>query len=120
MKRNCYLHLPLHSSSSHPSMQATSTLSFQYFPSYLNGTFNIHNKLAAILHNERHCIFDTTELQARAIIWLASREMVERSSLRSEALLVHISPHLSIKKSLQNFLQRRNKRKSSQRNNHKN
>ncbi|KAK8467252.1 hypothetical protein PHAVU_008G290900 [Phaseolus vulgaris] len=105
MKRNCYLHLPLHSSSSHPSM---------------NGTFNIHNKLAAILHNERHCIFDTTELQARAIIWLASREMVENSSLRSEALLVHISPHLSIKKSLQNFLQRRNKRKSSQRNNHKN
>ncbi|WVY91066.1 hypothetical protein V8G54_036580 [Vigna mungo] len=103
MKRNCYLDLRLHSSSSHTSMQATSTLSF-------------HIKLAAILHNQRHCIFDTTELQARAIIWLASREMVKTRSLRSEALLVHISPHLSIKKSLQNFLQRRKKRKSYQRN----
>ncbi|XP_027938927.1 protein TIFY 5A-like [Vigna unguiculata] len=106
MKRNCYLDLRLHSSSSHTSM---------------NGKFNIHSiKLAAILHNQRHCIFDTTELQARAIIWLASREMVKTRSLCSEALLVHIPPHLSIKKSLHNFLQRRKKRRSSQRNNDKN
>ncbi|CAJ1971634.1 unnamed protein product [Sphenostylis stenocarpa] len=85
-----------------------------------NGTLNIHNKLAAILHNGRHCIFDSTELQARVIIWLASREMVESRSLHSEALLVHISRGLSIKKSLENFLQRRRKRKRSQRHNEKN
>ncbi|KAH1092461.1 hypothetical protein AAZX31_14G002600 [Glycine max] len=99
MKRNCYLDLRLQSSSpSHRSM---------------NGTLNIHNNLVAILHNGRQCIFDTTELQARMIIWLASKEMEENTTgLHSEALLIHVSRGLSIKKSLENFLQRRRKKRS--------
>ncbi|RDY02177.1 Protein TIFY 5A, partial [Mucuna pruriens] len=117
MKRNCYLDLRLHSSSSnstsHRSMQAISTLSSQYLHFCRNETLNIHNKLVAILHNGRHCMFDTAELQARVIIWLASREMEESTGLHSRALLIHVSRGLSIKKSLHNFLQRRKKRSQS-------
>ncbi|KAL5126065.1 Protein TIFY 5A [Glycine soja] len=134
-RRNCYLDLRLQSSSPHPyrSMQAIWTLSFQYFRYdslhlYISGikqvgfflhfcrnrTLNIHNKLVAILHNGRQCIFDTAELQARVIIWLASREMEGSTGLHSETLLIHVSRGLSIKKSLQNFLQRRIRKKRSQ------
>ncbi|XP_020234371.1 uncharacterized protein LOC109814370 [Cajanus cajan] len=95
MKRNCYLGLRLHSSS-------------------MNETLNMHNKLAAILHaHGRHCIFDRAELQARVIIWLASGGMEESTGLHSQALLIHVSRGLSMKKSLQNFLQRRKKRSQS-------
>ncbi|KAG5053547.1 hypothetical protein AAZX31_02G291900 [Glycine max] len=101
MKRNCYLDLRLQSSSPHPYRS-------------MNRTLNIHNKLVAILHNGRQCIFDTAELQARVIIWLASREMEGSTGLHSETLLIHVSRGLSIKKSLQNFLQRRIRKKRSQ------
>ncbi|KAG4961730.1 hypothetical protein JHK82_038416 [Glycine max] len=98
-------------------LSGSSSSVFVTFPSFnifcRNGTLNIHNNLVAILHNGRQCIFDTTELQARMIIWLASKEMEENTTgLHSEALLIHVSRGLSIKKSLENFLQRRRKKRS--------
>jgi len=61
-------------------------------------------------------------LQARAIIWLASEQMEGKNgsnkestptlslSMQPSALQIHASHGFSIKRSLQNFLQRRNKR----------
>ncbi|KAI9094476.1 hypothetical protein K1719_026701 [Acacia pycnantha] len=67
----------------------------------------------------RHCFIDVTELQARVIIWLGSREMEgsspERISsfwLQSQALMCEGGANggLSLKKSLHTFLQKRKKR----------
>ncbi|KAF8413562.1 hypothetical protein HHK36_001553 [Tetracentron sinense] len=63
------------------------------------------------------CVRDVTELQARAIIWLASREIEERmNTSRSESVSPSLKSQLyslsgiSMKRSLQGFLQNRKKR----------
>ncbi|KAL2316522.1 hypothetical protein Fmac_030398 [Flemingia macrophylla] len=130
MKRNCHLPIRPHSSTCSPSHCSMQALTFHYelqqpngmefFFRYLlifqhfcrNETLNIHNKLAAILRG-RQCIFDTAELKARVIIWLANGGMEESTGLHSQALLIHVSRGLSMKNSLQNFLQRRKKRSQS-------
>ncbi|XP_019436137.1 PREDICTED: protein JAZ13-like [Lupinus angustifolius] len=109
MKRNCTLDLCFHPSScyslSHNSM---------------NEPMNINKNLHVILHN-RHHTFDTTELQARMIIWLASQEIEQKKggidsnptpliSLQLHALLMHLPQGISIKKSIKSFLHRRKKR----------
>ncbi|RHN69008.1 putative transcription regulator Others family [Medicago truncatula] len=102
MKRNCYL-----DSSSHKSM---------------NEKLNVNKKLVANPHNGNHK-FDEKELQARAIIWLASQEIMEGKngsnkesiptlslSMQPSALQMHASHGFSIKRSLHNFLEKRKKR----------
>ncbi|CAK7340367.1 unnamed protein product [Dovyalis caffra] len=70
-----------------------------------------------IFYNGRISVCDVTEFQARAIIWLASREMEERiKSARSNQApkplhsQLYGPPGLSLKRSLQMFLQKRKKR----------
>ncbi|KAJ4825409.1 hypothetical protein Tsubulata_030902 [Turnera subulata] len=58
---------------------------------------------------------DATELQARTILWLASQEVKERiSSVQSRPPSLHSQLYghsgLSLKRSLQRFLQKRKKR----------
>ncbi|XP_048432822.1 protein TIFY 5A-like [Pyrus x bretschneideri] len=70
-----------------------------------------------IFHNGQVFVSDVTELQARAIILLAAREMEgrDRSMWSSAALLAFHSriygpPGVSLKRSLQSFLQKRKQR----------
>ncbi|XP_020252234.1 protein TIFY 5A-like [Asparagus officinalis] len=69
-----------------------------------------------IFYNGRVCVCDVTELQARAIISMARREMEERSTEQRElAPMEAIGPRLvnqglSMKRSLQSFLEKRKTR----------
>ncbi|XWS18649.1 hypothetical protein CRYUN_Cryun32bG0062900 [Craigia yunnanensis] len=73
-----------------------------------------------IFYSGRVCVCDVTELQARAILMLASREIDERiktpttgSELTSPTLQSQLhspSAGLSMKRSLQRFLQKRKSR----------
>ncbi|CAL9135554.1 unnamed protein product [Musa textilis] len=81
-------------------------------------------KKMTIFYQGRVCVCDATEMQARAIISMAKREMEdtvttkqqrqskeEESSSRAVALQV-LDPGLSMKRSLQRFLQKRKARVS--------
>ncbi|XP_059651067.1 protein TIFY 5A-like [Cornus florida] len=72
-----------------------------------------------IFFNGRVCVCDVTELQARTIIWLARKEMDQKKSktagldttnIPSPQSQIYSPPGLSMKKSLQRFLQRRKDR----------
>ncbi|KAI4305514.1 hypothetical protein L6164_028876 [Bauhinia variegata] len=102
MKRNCSLELRLSSSPPNDSM---------------NEPLNL-NQQVDIPQNGGHFMFDTTELQARGIIWLASKEMEERIGVSGTTTISSLislqSPQgLSMKRSLQTFLQNRRKRTQS-------
>ncbi|CAL5203491.1 unnamed protein product [Lathyrus oleraceus] len=82
-------------------------------------TDDIDKQLVAIAHGYHK--FDDREFQARVIIWLANQEMEGRNgrknfpptlslSLQPQVLLMHASHGFSIKRSLENFLQKRKKR----------
>ncbi|KAJ8770323.1 hypothetical protein K2173_014933 [Erythroxylum novogranatense] len=77
----------------------------------------VRQQQVAIVYNGRVNVLDITELQARAIIWLASREMDQRINTgRSNITTVPLHyqlyspPGLSLKRSLQRFLQKRKRR----------
>ncbi|KAL3643652.1 hypothetical protein CASFOL_014467 [Castilleja foliolosa] len=109
MKRNCNLELRLVTHSS----------------DYYNSMSDDHREEKqplTIFYNGRVASSDTTELQARTIIFLASKEMEGKSnnwagtSPCSEVLNSPIySPttHLSMKRSLQRFLEKRKNRAQS-------
>ncbi|KAL3851496.1 hypothetical protein ACJIZ3_013378 [Penstemon smallii] len=63
-----------------------------------------------IFYNGRVAVSDVTELQARAIIKLASRENEEKSTSSNEPQLYSPVSGLSMKRSLQRFLQKRKTR----------
>ncbi|KAL0542664.1 hypothetical protein IC582_017737 [Cucumis melo] len=71
-----------------------------------------------IFYNGRICVCDVTELQARAILKLATREMEENGLSETPSPMLQQSPPprtpttpgLSMKKSLQRFLQKRKHR----------
>ncbi|KAJ4975419.1 hypothetical protein NE237_000525 [Protea cynaroides] len=69
-----------------------------------------------IFYNGRICVCDVTELQARTIICQARKEMEERMNTpRSEPMSpfesqIHSPAGMSMKKSLQQFLQKRKNR----------
>ncbi|KAB1669667.1 hypothetical protein ES319_1Z022200v1, partial [Gossypium barbadense] len=84
----------------------------------------INSKQLTIFYNGRVCVCDVTELQARAILMRANREADERiktptgsepdsptsSSSTSPSRLCSPNAGLSMKKSLQRFLQKRKNR----------
>ncbi|KAL5071933.1 hypothetical protein RYX36_022820 [Vicia faba] len=95
------------------------SLFFSYSKFCRDGNLNVKKQSLDVSHEQDK--FDERELQARVILWLASQEMEGRNgsegihptlslSLQPQALLMHASHGFSIKRSLQNFLHKRNKR----------
>ncbi|XP_056171434.1 protein TIFY 5A-like isoform X2 [Syzygium oleosum] len=74
----------------------------------------VNQQQLAIFYKGRVRPFDLTEFQARAIIWLASREVESKAGssppLKKTQLWSPSSSGLSMKRSLQRFLQERRKR----------
>ncbi|KAF8007608.1 hypothetical protein BT93_K1573 [Corymbia citriodora subsp. variegata] len=104
MGKNCNLDLHLLSSISSSSSSSSSSHQSQ-----------VNQQQLAIFNKGRVRPFDLTEFQARAIIWLASREVESRAGLSPPSKKTHLlwgpsSPGLSMKRSLQRFLQERRKR----------
>ncbi|XP_070048267.1 protein TIFY 5A-like [Nicotiana tomentosiformis] len=115
MRRNCNLELRLVP----PCVSAFSPkdcTTIPYFSMRDNeGTEEKQQQQLTIFYNGKVVVFDATELQAKAIIYLASREMEENtktSSPISEASspLLQTQTGLSMKRSLQGFLQKRKNR----------
>ncbi|KAI3466832.1 hypothetical protein Pfo_023495 [Paulownia fortunei] len=112
MKRNCNLELRLVT----PSVFSHSSDHNAHYPSMVDmegGNPNEKQQLT-IFYNGRVAVCDATELQARAIIWFASREGDSPGSDPSPPLLTSslYSPTagLSMKRSLKRFLQKRKTR----------
>ncbi|GAB2275197.1 hypothetical protein Dimus_009959 [Dionaea muscipula] len=67
-----------------------------------------------VLYNGRVCFCDTIELQAKTIIWRATRELEPTlSTLSSQFRLQNLRGPSIMRRSLQLFLQRRKKRRTS-------
>ncbi|XP_045818511.1 uncharacterized protein LOC123911183 [Trifolium pratense] len=84
----------------------------------MNEELNVNHQFVV---NIPHHKFEERELQARVMMWLASQEMEEKNgskestptlslSLQPRALLMHTSHGFSVKRSLQNFLEKRKER----------
>ncbi|PON32825.1 Tify domain containing protein [Parasponia andersonii] len=80
-----------------------------------------HQQQVTVFFNGRAFVCDMTEMQARAIILIASREIEERKDTQGSELALSIwlqsqlyrSPGFSMKRSLQRFLQKRKQRSQS-------
>ncbi|KAJ4703879.1 protein TIFY 5A-like [Melia azedarach] len=124
MRRNCNLELRLLPSSA--SLSSSELGSPGHHRDYLHmmGESSVspqnQQRQLTIFYNGRVCVFDVTEFQARAILLLASREMDERmkTPTGSEPASPSIESQLynpnntglSMKRSLQRFLQKRKHR----------
>ncbi|KAL3360857.1 hypothetical protein AABB24_014013 [Solanum stoloniferum] len=73
---------------------------------------NKQSQQLTIFYNGKFVVSDVTELQAKAIIYLASRGMKEKTNKMSEPSLPLLQPQtgLFMKRSLQGFLQKRKNR----------
>ncbi|KAK6932194.1 CO/COL/TOC1, conserved site [Dillenia turbinata] len=119
---DCNLELGLLPSSSSSSSSSARLLQKQKPPMIeVSSGKNQQEQQLTIFYNGKICVCDVTELQARAIISLASQEMEERARTprrgpSSEPLSPTFqspmcqSPALSMKRSLQRFLQKRRHR----------
>ncbi|KAG8365630.1 hypothetical protein BUALT_Bualt18G0126100 [Buddleja alternifolia] len=111
MRRNCNLELRLET----PSVFSRSS---DHYNSQLDMVEESgkEKKQLIIFYNGRIAVCDATELQARAIILLASREMEEKSNSPAGSVLYSPSPLysptsvLSMQRSLKRFLQKRKSR----------
>ncbi|CDP06840.1 unnamed protein product [Coffea canephora] len=108
MMRKCTLELPLSPASA--SSESTD------FHSQSEACSSRRDQIT-VLHNMRSvCICDATELQAIIILWLARREVDDKLSSFTGAVpsimkvQLHSSSGLSLRKSLQRFLQKRKDR----------
>ncbi|VVA39733.1 PREDICTED: TIFY [Prunus dulcis] len=106
-----------------PSPPLETPMRFQlaslFFPRiFLRGDWTLdQQQQITIFYNGQVFVSDMTELQARAMILLAAGDMAERgiSSVSNAALLalqsqIYGPPGVSMKRSLQSFLQKRKKR----------
>ncbi|XP_073030565.1 protein TIFY 5A-like [Primulina eburnea] len=102
MKRNCNLELRL-VKPAHPVFSNDINIGGQ--------TPNPIYKELTVFYKGEVCVSDVTELQARAIILLASREMEEKSpGSKLNSPLCSPTTGLYMKRSLQRFLQKRKTR----------
>ncbi|XP_022978906.1 protein TIFY 5A [Cucurbita maxima] len=105
MRRNCNLELRLSPTSSAIAAVAAPNA-------------NPQSQQLTIFYNGRICVCDATELQAIAILKLATREMEEKGPnetpwpilQQSPAPVTPTTPGLLMKRSLQRFLQKRKHR----------
>ncbi|XP_038721450.1 protein TIFY 5A-like [Tripterygium wilfordii] len=112
--RKCNLELQLHlfTDSDHRHMEEES--SSRSPVDHQQQQHHQERQKLTIFYNGRVCVCDVTELQARAILSTATREMEETmktptcsSTLLSSSQLSTSSSNLSMKRSLQRFLQKR-------------
>ncbi|KAG6594460.1 Protein TIFY 5A, partial [Cucurbita argyrosperma subsp. sororia] len=111
MRRNCNLELRLSPTTTAAVANAAAASS-----SADNGS--LQSQQLTIFYNGRICVCDVTELQARAILKLATREMEEKDLNEPTSPMLQQSPvprtpttpGLSMKRSLQRFLQKRKHR----------
>ncbi|CAN4077012.1 unnamed protein product [Withania somnifera] len=110
MRRNCNLELSLTT----PSLSTFSPKNC-YF-SMEDQEFVKQPQQLSIFYNGKFVVSDATELQARAMIYLASREMEENTNKtpsptsETSSLLLQPQTGLFMKRSLQIFLQKRKNR----------
>ncbi|XP_038883218.1 protein TIFY 5A-like [Benincasa hispida] len=110
MRRNCNLELRLS-----PTSAAAAAVS-DHSSAAADGS--PQSQQLTIFYNGRICVCDVTEFQARAILELATREMEENAQNETPSSILQQSlpprptttPGLSMKKSLQRFLQKRKHR----------
>ncbi|GMN43232.1 hypothetical protein TIFTF001_012442 [Ficus carica] len=120
MRRNCNLELRLLPAYLSPSDTNSDDRRTEKTTNESPETREDHPQPLTIFYNGQICVCDVTEFQARAIIWLASREKEERVKTPTAGSgqcspSVQSSPYsptaaLSMKKSLQRFLQTRKHR----------
>ncbi|OIT32863.1 PREDICTED: protein TIFY 5A-like [Nicotiana attenuata] len=114
MRRNCNLELRLVPPCVSVSPKDCTTT--PYFSMRDNqGTEEKQQQQLTIFYNGKVVVSDATELQAKAIIYLASRETEENTKTsspisESSSPLLQTQTGLSMKKSLQRFLQKRKNR----------
>ncbi|XP_023544865.1 protein TIFY 5A [Cucurbita pepo subsp. pepo] len=113
MRRNCNLELRLS-----PTSSAIAAVSDQSSAAVAAANASPQSQQLTIFYNGRICVCDATELQAIAILKLATREMEEKGPnetpwpilQQSPAAVTPTTPGLSMKRSLQRFLQKRKHR----------
>ncbi|WOK91726.1 protein TIFY 5A-like [Canna indica] len=98
------------SSNKHP----TNPAKLSRAESLLKNSAPQHQQIMTIFYNGRVCAFEATEIQARAIISMAKKEMddmITEKNRKQESMPQILNPTgLSMKRSLQRFLQKRKAR----------
>ncbi|EXC29332.1 Protein TIFY 5A [Morus notabilis] len=115
MRRNCNLELSLlPTSSAYFSSSGTDSDHQQRTEKLISheSSPNTSNQPLTIFYNGKICVCDVTDFQARAILLLASGEMEERvkTPTSMQSPVYSPTPALSMKRSLQRFLQKRKNR----------
>nr|AFL46174.1 jasmonate ZIM domain protein j [Nicotiana attenuata] len=123
MRKNCNLELRLMPPSFSFSPKSCTTPYFSMNREDKENTEEKEPQQLTIFYNGKLVVSDATELQAKAIIYLASREMEKKIKIRSpisessspisepsSPLLQSPASDISMKRSLQRFLQKRKNR----------
>ncbi|XP_055820102.1 protein TIFY 5A-like [Solanum dulcamara] len=118
MRRNCNLELRLMTPPSLSTFSPENCKNTPYFSMEDKESIEVEKQSQplTIFYNGKLVVSDVTELQAKAIIYLASREMEEKTNKTPSPISELSSPLLQpqtglfMKKSLQGFLQKRKNR----------
>ncbi|KAK7303103.1 hypothetical protein RJT34_14004 [Clitoria ternatea] len=118
MRRNCNLELALFPCNSDHRNHMVEEASVSPMQNYLNHHHQEQQQPLTIIYDGKICVADVTEFQAKSILTLANKKMEERvrtTEACSASAMVgqyQLSPGsgLSMKRSLQRFLQKRKNR----------